>query len=85
MIWFSQSMCPIMGLQGHIAVLGLLLKVKNLPEMQEPQETLVQSLGWKDALENSMATHSNILTWRVPLTEDPGGLKSIGSQRAGHN
>ena len=41
MIWFSESMRPIMGLQDHIVVLGLLIKVKNLPEMQELQETLV--------------------------------------------
>ena len=48
--------------------------VKNLPEMQEPQETQVQSLGWKDLLEEGMATHSNILVWRIPWAEEPGGL-----------
>ena len=44
------------------------------------QETLVQSLGWEDPLEKKMATHSNILAWRIPWTEEPGGLQSMGSQ-----
>ena len=56
--------------------------VKNLPVMQE---MWVPSLGWEDALEKEMATNSGILTWKVPLTEEPGGLYSMGSQRAGHN
>ena len=49
--------------------------VKNLPAMQE---TEVQSLGWEDPLEKGMATHSSILAWRIPWTEEPGGLQSIG-------
>ena len=44
-------------------------------------ETWVRPLGWEDPLEESMATHSNILTWRIPWTEELGGLQSIGSQR----
>ena len=48
--------------------------VKNLPAMQE---TTVQSLGWKDPLGKEMVTHSSILAWRIPWTEDPGGLQSI--------
>ena len=44
-----------------------------------------QFLGWKDPLEKSMATQSNILAWRIPRTEEPGGLQFIGSQRAGHD
>ena len=48
--------------------------VKNLPTMQEPQETLVQSLGQKDPLEQVIATHSSILAWRIPWTEEPGRL-----------
>ena len=48
--------------------------VKNLPAVQEIQETQVQSLGWKDPLEEEMATHSNILAWEIPWTEEPGGL-----------
>ena len=51
--------------------------VKNLPAMQE---TLVQSLGQEDPLEKGMATHSSILAWRIPWTEEPGGLQSMGSQ-----
>ena len=49
--------------------------VKNLPEMQETQ---VQSLGLEDPLKKGMATHSSILAWRVPWTEEPGGLQSMG-------
>ena len=49
--------------------------------MQEPQETQVQFLDWEDPLEKDMATHSSILAWRIPWTEQPGGLESIGSQR----
>ena len=45
----------------------------------------VQSPGQEDPLEEGMATHSSILAWRVPWTEEPGGLQSTGSQRAGHN
>ena len=55
---------------------------KNLPAMQE---TWVQSLGWEDRLEKQMATHSGILAQRIPKTEDPGGLQSMGSQRVGHD
>ena len=59
--------------------------VNNLPAMQKMQETLVQSMGWEDLLEEGMATHFSILDWRIPWTEEPGGLESIGSQRVGHN
>ena len=52
--------------------------------MQEPQETKVQSLGQEDSLEEDMATHSTILAWRIPWTEEPGRLQPIGSQRIGH-
>ena len=55
-------------------------EVKNLPTMWETQ---VQSLGKEDPLEKGMATHSSILAWRIPWTEEPGGLQSMGSQRAG--
>ena len=56
--------------------------VNNLPAMQE---TRVQSMGWEDLLEKRMATYSNVLAWRTPWTEEPGGLYSMGSQRVGHN
>ena len=48
-------------------------------------ETWVRFLGWKDPLEEDMATHSSILAWRTPWTEEPGGLQSMGSQRVGHD
>ena len=56
--------------------------VKNLPAMQE---TWVQSLGQEDPLEKEIATHSSILAWRIPWTEEPGGLQSVGSQRVRHD
>ena len=56
--------------------------VKNLPVIQE---IWIRSLGWEDPLEKEMATHSSILDWRIPWTEEPGGLQSIGSQRVGHD
>ena len=49
------------------------------------QETWIQSLGWKDLLEEEIATHFSILAWRIPWTEEPGGLQSIALQRIGHN
>ena len=56
--------------------------VKNLPAMQE---TPVQSLGWEDPLEKEMATHSSILAWTTPWTEEPDMLQSMGSQRVRHD
>ena len=56
--------------------------VKNLPAMQE---TRVRSLGQEDPLEKGMTTHSCILAWRIPWTEEPGGLQSMGSHRVGHD
>ena len=57
-------------------------KVKNLSALQEPH---VCSLGQEDPLEEEIATHSSILAWRIPLSEELGGLQSMGSQRVGHN
>ena len=56
--------------------------VKNLPAMWETQ---VQALGQEDPLEKGMATHSSLLAWRIPRTEEPCGLQPRGSQRVGHN
>ena len=56
--------------------------VKIPPAMQKTQ---VQSLGWEDPLENGTATHSSILSWRIPWTEEPGRLQSMGSQRVRHD
>ena len=54
---------------------------RTLPAVQEPQEPRVQSLGWEDPLEKELATHSSILDWEIPWTEEPGRLQSVGSQR----
>ena len=62
---------------GHLAQM-----VKCLPTMQE---TRVQSLGWKDLLEKEMAIHSSIPAWKIPWTEEPGRLQSMGLQRVGHD
>ena len=56
--------------------------VKHLPTMQE---TGLQSLGQEDPLEKEMATRSSTLTWKIPWTEEPGSLQSMGLQRVGHN
>ena len=56
--------------------------VKNRPVMQE---IWIQFLGWEVPLEKEMATHSSILAWRIPWTEEPGELQSMGLQRAGHD
>ena len=56
--------------------------VKNLPAMQKTQ---VRFLGWEDPLEEKTATHSSTLAWRIPWTEEPGGLQSMGSPRVEHN
>ena len=56
--------------------------VKNLPEMRE---TWIWSLDWEDPLEEGKATHSSILAWRIPWTEEPGGLQSVGLQRVGYD
>ena len=66
----------------HIPICASLVSqtVKNLPVMQE---TWVRSLGREDLLEEEVATHSSIPAWRIPRTEQPGGLQSMGSQRVG--
>ena len=56
--------------------------VKRLPTMSETQ---VQSLGWEDLLEKEMANHSSILAWKIPWTEEPGRLQSMGAQRVRHD
>ena len=56
--------------------------IKDPPAMRE---AWVRFLGWEDPLEKGMATHSSILAWRIPRTEEPGGLQSMGLQRVGHD
>ena len=59
----------------------MVLVAKNLPADARDIDTRVQSLGWEDPLEEGMETHSSILIWRIPWTEEPGGLQPTGSQR----
>ena len=66
----------------HTSELNSATYVNHLPAMQE---TRVQFLGQEDPLEKEMATYSSILAWRIPWTEEPGGLLSMGSHRVGHN
>ena len=75
--------------QGNLAVHFIFITkmpsikwVKNLPAVRENR---VRSLARGDPLEEEMATHSSILAWRIPWTEEPGGLQSMGSQRVGHD
>ena len=70
------GLCPL--LPGGSAV-------NNLPTMQETQEMRVRFLGQEDPLEEKMAMHSSILAWKIPWTEKPGGLRSMGSQRVSHD
>ena len=69
------------GKATHSSILVAQL-VKNLPAIRE---TWVQSLGRQDPLGKGIATHATILAWRIPWTEEPGGLQSMGSQRVGHD
>ena len=59
--------------------------VKNFPEMQELQEKQFRSLIWENPLEEGMTTHSSILAWKIPGTEEPGRLQSMGLQKVGHD
>ena len=63
----------------------MVLVVKNLPASAGDIETWVQSLDQEDPLEKEMATHSSILAWGIPWTEEPGGLQTMGLQRVGHD
>ena len=74
LFFFFWYLCKMMGFPSGSVV-------KNPPITQEPQEAQVQPLGGEDPLEAGMATHSSILSWRIPWTEEPGGLQFIGLQR----
>ena len=74
--------CPdLKGLVGWLGEPQASLVAQMINNLFAMQETWVQSLGWKDPLEKGMATHSTILAWRIPWTEEPGGLLSRGLQR----
>ena len=80
-LWWWR-MEPLCGITVRYLVSLVAQMIKNLPAMWETQ---VQSLGWEDPLEKGMATHPSILAWRIPWTEEPGGLRSVGLQRARHD
>ena len=73
-------MCLIFNIADVTSLVAQM--VKNLPAMRE---TRVRSLGWEDLLEKEMATHPSLLAWKIPRTDEPGGLQSMGSQRVRHN
>ena len=79
----KERVTSLQSIKKSILLISLVSQlVKNLPAMWE---TWVRSLDWEDPLEEDMATHSSILTWRIPWTEGPGGLQSMGLQRVGHD
>ena len=61
------------------------LEAQTVKRLSTMRETQVRALGWEDPLEKKMATHSSTIAWKIPWTEEPGRLQSIGSQRVGHN
>ena len=71
--------------KGNIIQIRASLVVQRLKRLPAMWETWVRSLGQEDPLEKEMANHSSILAWRIPWTEEPGGLQSTGSQRVGHD
>ena len=69
----------------YLSIYGLHRWLTEVKNSSAKQETRVQSLGREDPLEEEIATHSSILAWEMPWTEEPGGLQSTESQRVGHN
>ena len=86
--FFHSSVDEHVGYSHVMAVVNIAAMNIQLPmqlsqqSLTAVQETWVQSLGWEDPLEKEMATHSNILVWRIPWTEEPGWLHSMGSQES---
>ena len=74
-----------MDLVNLLLYLRASLVVQMVRRLSAMLETWVQSLGWEDSLEKEMATHSSILAWKIPWTEEPGGLQSMGLQRVRHD
>ena len=79
---FCLTSCLKFVLASELSGFPVAQMVKNLPVMWE---TWIQSLDWEDPLEKGMATHSSILAWKIPWTEEPGRLQSMGLQRVRHN
>ena len=82
---FEISLFINVGIYHYNQALQVAQWVKNLPAIQEMPEMWVRFQGWEDTLEEGMAIHSRILSWRIPWTEEPGRLQSRGSQRVGHD
>ena len=80
--WVRTKICTLVSLTLGIPRGSA---VKNLPVMQNTQETWIGPQDWEDPPEEGMATHSRILAWRIPWTEEPGRLQSMGSQRVRHD
>ena len=77
-LFFFSFLCGSKPTEGFLVTQS----VKNVPTVQEIR---VQSLGLEDPLEKEMATHSSTLAWKIPWTEEPGGLQTMGSERVGHD
>ena len=80
----TESACN-KGHLGSIPVLGTFLVAQMVKRLPTKRETQVQSLGWEDLLEKEMATHSSTFARKIPWTEEPGRLQSMGSQKIGHD
>ena len=81
----SRNLSYIYLLNKRDAKRNTSLVAQRVKRLLTTWETWVQSLGWEDPLEKEMATHSNTLAWKIPWTEEPGRLLSMGSQRVGHD
>ena len=75
----------MVGIRGFYTLCWASLVAQMVENLPSEQESWVRSLDGEDPLEKGMATHSNILAWRIPLSEEPGGLQRVGLQRVGHN
>ena len=69
----------------HLLYTRTSLETQSIKNLSVIQKTQIQSLGWEDPLDKEMATHSNILPWRIPWTQEPGELQSMRSQRVRHD
>ena len=79
-------MCmPSSGIAGSYGSSRTSLVAQTIKRLSTMQETRVLSLGWKDPLEKEMAIHSSTIAWKIPWTEEPGRLQSMGLQRVGHD
>ena len=81
----SQVSSPLVFIQTYLVFVECSLVAQTVKRLPAMRETRVQSLGGDDPLEKGMATHSSILAWENPWTEEPGRLQSIGPQRVGYN